>query len=104
MGEIKVRDDILRKIQEAKENQLEELDLSNDHNTPDEYKLSKIPEEVFRIKTLKRLALRYNKLYQLPESLGDFTSLNELDMRGNQLKSLPESFCNLTSLKTMPYP
>ncbi|MDJ0903340.1 MAG: COR domain-containing protein [Xenococcus sp. MO_188.B8] len=93
-----MNDRVLQKIQEAEENQLEELDLSNDWKTPDEDKLTEIPEEVFKLKNLKVLKLRYNKISNLPESLGNLTSLTELDLSENQLTSLPESLGNLTSL------
>ena len=65
-----LRKRILQKIKEAEENQLEELDLSNNYNTPDEEKITEIPEEVFKLKKLKVLKLSNNKISHLPESLG----------------------------------
>ena len=95
------RDRILQKIKEAKENQRSELDLSNDYDTPEENKLTEIPEEVFKLKTLKKLNLGHNKISHLPESLGNLTSLSELYLYENQLMSLPESLGNLTSLNRL---
>ncbi|MEM9274674.1 MAG: COR domain-containing protein [Cyanobacteria bacterium P01_F01_bin.143] len=92
------RDRALQKIKEAAEKQLEELDLSNEYETPDGDKLTKIPQEVFELKHLKILKLGYNKISHLPESIGNLTNLNELSLNVNQLTSLPESIGNLTSL------
>ncbi len=95
------RDRILQKIQDAEENQLEELDISNDFFTDDENKLTEIPEEVFKLINLKVLKLNYNKISHLPESLGNLTNLNELYLSGNQLTSLPEFLGNLTNLNEL---
>lgn len=89
MGEIKVRDRILQKIKEAQEKQLDELDLSNDWDTPDQYKLTEIPEEVFELKHLKILNLSNHKISHIPESLDKLTSLNTIDLRGNPLEEPP---------------
>ncbi len=88
----------LKMIQEAKEKQLEELDLSNEYDPYDRYKLTKIPEEVFDLKHLKVLKLNDNQLSTLPESLGNLINLTELDLSYNQLSILPESLGNISNL------
>ena len=86
------------RIQEAKEKQLEELDLSNYWKTDDKDKLTKIPEEIFELTHLKVLRLNYNRISELPEPLGNLTNLTELDLSRNQLSELPELLGNLTNL------
>ena len=95
------RDRALQKIQEAEEKQLEQLDLSNRYDAPDEDKLTEIPKEVFKLKHLRILKLNWNKISHLSASLGNLTSLNDLHICYNQLTSLPESLGNLTSLNTL---
>ena len=85
MGKGDIPEHFRRRIQEAKEKQLEELDLSNDYRTDDKYKLTEIPEEVFELTHLKVLDLNHNKISYLPESLGNLTNLTELDLSVNQL-------------------
>ncbi|MGK7898954.1 MAG: COR domain-containing protein [Xenococcus sp. (in: cyanobacteria)] len=96
-----LRQSILQKIQEAEEKQLQELDLSNNYNTPNKDKLTEFPQEVLRLKFLKKLNLSYNKISDLPEFLGNITSLNNLNLSDNSLSSLPESIGNLTSLNNL---
>ena len=85
----------LEKIQEARENNLELLDLSNYYRFP---KLTYIPEEVFELKQIKVLNLSYNKIKQLPESIGNLSNLTKLDLSKNRLSYLPESIGNLSNL------
>ena len=87
-----------QKIQEAKEQQLEELDLSNNGNTDYKDKLTEIPEDVFELTHLRILKLQNNRISKLPESIGNLTNLTQLDLADNQLSELPESFGNLTNL------
>ena len=86
------------RIQEAKEKQLEELDLSNEWNADDKDKLTEIPAEVFELTRLKFLKLNYNSISELPESLSNLNNLTQLDLSGNNLSNLPEFLGNLTNL------
>ena len=90
-----------RRIQEAKEQQLEELDLSSDWDTDDKDKLTKIPEEVFELTHLKVLTLSHNNISSLPEYLGYITNLTKLDLEYNQLNNLPESLVYLINLTAL---
>ena len=86
------------RIKEAKEQQLKNLDLSNDWNTPDDQKLTEIPIEVFELEQLESLNLSNNQLKDLPESLTKLSNLTGLDLSGNQLKDLPKSIARLSRL------
>ncbi|NEO21732.1 MULTISPECIES: COR domain-containing protein [unclassified Moorena] len=84
-----------KKIQQAREKNLEILNLSNFYCL---LKLTNIPEEVFEIKPIKVLNLSYNEINNIPESLGNLSNLNRLDLADNQLTNLPESLGNLSNL------
>ena len=86
------------KIQEAKEKQLEILDLSSDLYADDKEELTKIPTEVFELAHLKILKLGNNRISELPESLNKLTNLTQLYLWNNKLSYLPESLGNLTNL------
>ena len=67
-----------QRIQEAKEQQLEELDLSSDYWAEDSQKLTQIPDKVFELTHLKVLNLSKNLLSHLPESIDSLSNLGWL--------------------------
>ena len=83
------------KIKEAREKNLEILDLSNEDGSQ---ALTKIPEEVFQLKQIKVLKLRHNKIKIIPDSIVNLSNLSELDLSSNQLTKLPEYLGNLSNL------
>ena len=87
-----------QKIQQALQSGATELDLSNDYNTPDEKKLTELPDSIWKLKQLTSLKLAYNKLTTLPDSLGQLTLLTSLNLSNNQLTTLPDSLGQLTQL------
>ena len=90
------------RIQEAKNDQLTALDLSNDyHRKYAADTLTEIPPEVFDLKQLESLSLRANDLTELPAKIGNLANLKRLDLRNNRLQILPESFGKLTNLTTL---
>ena len=95
------RERVLRKIEQAKEYKLPELDLSNHWNAKDEEKLTEIPAEVFELEYLKVLKLNNNQLASLPEAIGNLQNLFLLNLWGNQLTSLPEAIGNLQNLSSL---
>ncbi len=90
-----------KKIQQALQSGATELDLSNKYDTPDEKKLTELPESLWKLKQLKLLKLSYNKLTTLPDSLGQLTQLTELNLSNNRLTTLPDSLGRLTQLQTL---
>ena len=95
------REEVLRKIRQAKQQRLTELDLSNDWNASNKDKLTEIPAEVFELEWLKVLKLNYSQLTSLPEAIGNLHNLSSLELGSNQLTSLPKAIGNLHNLSSL---
>ncbi len=79
-----------QRIQTAKEQQLEVLDLSSYcHHFGRQTQLSRIPDKVFELTHLKILNLSGNRLTNVP--IGGLSSLKWLDLSHNQLTKIPDS-------------
>ncbi len=63
--------------------------------------LTKIPEPIKYLSSLKTLIFRYNQLTALPEWIGNLTSLESLNLNVNNIKMLPETIGSLVSLKEL---
>ena len=63
--------------------------------------LSKFPREIFRLKSLKELALRRNELDNLPKEIGFLSNLEYLDLRINHLETLPSAIGLLVKLNDL---
>ena len=81
----------LYRIEEARKNGAQELNLSN-------LKLSTLPEAISQLTQLQVLNLSRNQLSTLPEAIGQLTQLRELNLSRNQLSTLPEAIGQLTQL------
>ena len=90
----------LEKIKEAREKELEELDLSS-YEANNREKLTRIPEEVFELTHLKVLNLSHNLLSKLPDYFDNFPNLEVLYLSSNRLSKLPPSFTSLSNLTTL---
>ncbi|MBD2214339.1 leucine-rich repeat domain-containing protein [Nostoc linckia FACHB-104] len=88
---------VREKIQEAKQKKLTELDLTN-WATKDKDKLTEIPSEVFEIKWLEVLKLRYNQITTIPEAITRLQNLTTLNLSGNQITTIPEAITRLQKL------
>ena len=84
MSENKISKYFLDKIQEAKEKQLEQLDLSYEKTSYDGHRpLTEIPEELFELKQIKFLKLNNHQIKTLPESIDNLSNLRRLDLINN---------------------
>ncbi|MDJ0687379.1 MAG: COR domain-containing protein [Xenococcaceae cyanobacterium MO_188.B32] len=90
----------LEKIKEAKERELEALDLSS-YDLDDREKLTIIPDEVFELTHLKSLNLSHNILSDLPDFFANLPNLIFLYLSNNNLSKLPPSFTCLSNLSTL---
>ncbi|NEQ85055.1 MAG: GTPase, partial [Moorea sp. SIO2I5] len=88
----------VKRIIEAKEKQLKQLNLSRDFFYYDGDQLTEILTEVSNLSQLEVLILSGNQLTTVPESLTKLTNLTQLDLSGNQLTTVPEFIGNLTNL------
>ncbi len=74
---------VKRKIQEAKEKQLKELNLSHED-------LTQIPEEVLELESLEKLDLSGNQIKAVPQELNRLKNIKILDLRGNSLEEVAD--------------
>ncbi len=82
------------RIREAREQQLEKLDLRDGE-------LNQIPDSVFKLTHLKVLNLSWNKIHKIPDSFPELYNLNELYLSGNKISYLPDFFSALPKLNKL---
>ncbi|NEP27050.1 COR domain-containing protein [Moorena sp. SIO3I6] len=95
MSEDSIEKGFREKIQEAREKNLELLDLSNSYRTQP---LNKIPEEVFELKHIKILNLSGNQIDKLPDTINECSNLSHINLSNKKLINLPESIKNISNL------
>ncbi len=111
------KEELLVKIQQAKDEQWTELDLSGQGiiELPPEIaqltalqsldlsnnQLSQLPPEIAQLKALKSLNLIGNQLSQLPPKIAQLKALEELYLNINQLSQLPPEIVQLKALQTL---
>ena len=71
-----------QRINDAREKQLSELDLSYDWDIDE--KLTKIPACIFELTHLKKLNLRDNDIKEIPSEIARLANLEYLDLIGNE--------------------
>jgi internalin A len=60
--------------------------------------LTKFPDDVLQLTKLKILNLTYNQITSIPEALGKLSNLTELGLNDNQIPSIPEALGQLSNL------
>jgi nucleoside phosphorylase/GTPase SAR1 family protein len=83
-----------RRIEQARKEDLAELDLSK-------LGLTELPDSISRLSNLKTLSLHNNQLTELPDSIGDLSNLRSLHLSVNQLTKLPDSIGQLSNLREL---
>lgn len=63
--------------------------------------LSKLPNALKYLKSLRKLTLKYNQIFQLPEWIGNFTFLEQLNLNINNITKLPNSIARLHRLEEL---
>lgn len=86
----------LRRIREAKEKNLTELDLTK-------LGLTQIPEEVFELTELKMLNLNHNRLTTIPNEIVKLAKLKGLELFDNQLITIPDIIEKLKNLTLLDF-
>ncbi|MBD1886288.1 leucine-rich repeat domain-containing protein [Microcoleus vaginatus] len=118
------REEAVRRIDQAAEEKLTELDLSglDLEKLPPEIgkcaqletlvlgkldeekrewvgnKLTEFPDAVLQLTHLKILSLVKNQITSIPEALGQLSNLTKLSLGGNQITSIPEALGQLSNL------
>ncbi|MDR1500907.1 MAG: hypothetical protein LBT43_00435 [Prevotella sp.] len=79
------------------------LDIGNDNYCAEEdkNKVKIIPDDIKKMKNLKRLILSDNKIEKISEDLAHLTKLKCLDLRNNQLTDISEKIANMASLEDL---
>jgi internalin A len=90
------QDELLEEIQQAKREQVEELDLS-------ESGLTELPPEIGQLSQLRELVLFGNQLTKLPPEIGQLSQLRELYLYGNRLTELPPEIGQLSQLQQLDF-
>ena len=90
-----------QKIEEARRTGATKLDLSNDLGTPDEKKLTELPESLWQLTQLQSLSLSHNNLTAVPDTIGQLIQLQSLNLYGNQLTAVPDAIGQLTQLQSL---
>jgi internalin A len=89
------------RIQEAKNKNSFELDLSCPINAPNNQKLQSIPEDVLSLHNLTRLKLSNNKLSEIPYSISNLIYLQTLDVSKNEFFNFPSEILKLFKLEDL---
>ncbi len=86
----------IRRIQEAIDNKLTELDLSRLY-------LRRLPSALYEATNLKRLDISHNKLTRLSSKFSKLRELNTLYVYNNWFESIPDSVFKLTKLEVLSF-
>lgn len=80
---------------------LQELAIDNQRPDASGARLTRLPDELCQLTSLRTLVLRGNAIEALPENIGALTSLQTLAISSNALTRLPESIGQCKALKTL---
>lgn len=85
------REEVLKKIEQAKTESWTELSLRKSS-------LTEVPAEIGQLTGLTRLLLDNNSLREMPSEIGQLTNLTTLSLRNNDLVTLPSEIGQLINL------
>jgi small GTP-binding protein len=76
------------------------IDLSNDSFCEEKHrnKISEIPDDIFKLRKLKRLNLSGNNIHSVSENLATLQKLSYLNLSNNKLTDISEKIANMPSL------
>jgi small GTP-binding protein len=76
------------------------IDLSNDLFCDEEHanKIKVVPDDISKLRNLKRLNLSYNKLESISDKLATLNKLTYLNLSNNNLTDISEKIANMNSL------
>jgi internalin A len=85
------RQDLLRLIDQAADEQSNILDLSGNQ-------ITEIPAEIARLTHLNSLNISHNRITEIPVEIGELINLTDLNLRVNQITNIPTQIENLSRL------
>lgn len=77
------------------------LDLGNDELSEIKNEINVIPDQISKLKKLKKLNLCNNKISEIKESLCELKELTDLNLSNNEIKHLPSKVANLPQLTSL---
>lgn len=77
------------------------IDLSNDEFSETKNTITLIPEDIKKLKKLKRINLSNNQIHEIREDLSELKNLTHLDLSNNKIKYLPSKVANLPNLVSL---
>lgn len=77
------------------------LDLGNDEYSEIKNQIKIIPDEISKLKKLKKLNLCHNRITEIKESLCELRDLTHLNLSYNKIKYLPSKVANLPQLNSL---
>ncbi|MEL7407937.1 MAG: leucine-rich repeat domain-containing protein, partial [Cyanobacteria bacterium J06558_2] len=86
--------EVLKKIEQAVENESISLDLSHMH-------LTEIPKQIKSLSTLKSLKLIGNNIIEIPSEIGELRNLVKLNLDSNCIEKIPKEITHLENLQEL---
>ena len=63
--------------------------------------LNEIPKEIFQLKSLNELRIRFSNIKEIPAQIANLSNLETLDLEYNSITKIPESISKLNNLSTL---
>ena len=87
-------DELIKLIDQVDRQKSEELDLTSNA-------LESLPDQLWRLRSLKRLRLGDNRLREIPDEIAELSNLEWLDLYNNELEEIPNTVTRLPNLQML---
>jgi internalin A len=86
--------ELLERIEQVDREKSEELDLTSKA-------LGSLPDQLWQLRSLKRLRLGDNRLREIPDEIAELSNLEWLDLYDNELEEIPNAVTRLPNLQML---